>query len=1556
MAEIDEELEENAVLPIHEVAFNGEYDDVKKYVDSGADIDIPDRTGMTPFLFAVWGGHYETAKMLEDAGADIHHVAHSSGNGAMHLAASQSHFEMVVWITKELGVKSLGVSNQLGRNPLHMACQAGSIEGLEHMVDAGGDLTATATNGDTPLHVCVAEGHIKMSNVLISLGADYDAPNKLGYTPLHVAVQAGHQHIVRDLVAIPEIEIHKNARNGMSAVVMAEKGKVEHPEIYEMLREAAEQRPPPSPKKTAYKSRTMSRIASRSMGKPMPGRGLVRAESKATLNSKKVISKFDHMLSNAESEEAKRLAALKEAEEKRKKELELIAAREAQELELARVRMEEEKKQRIEDKKKKMREDEEKEKAAKEAGEKLRQRIEAEKAKEKHRKEAAELAIRKAKEERAAKEAADKVEAVRIAAEKAAKEEADRLAKAEAEKAEQLAKEEADRLAAEELRKAEEEAKLLSDQLAEQLAEQLAAEQQAAMELEAQKEAERLALSRQAEEELLAQQREEEEKARREKEREKDRDQEMEQLRQETARLAALLEEERQRREDSVVLSQLQGKIDDDAATKSRFEAAKAQAEAEKAIAEAEKAKADAERAKAEMEKAKTDANFSKRKAEILEQAAKIRQQEADDARERRLHEQQLQARRLSFDQQRLDIEDGLTRAEKAAKEKKEAWKTAQMQAEVEAMRLKLEAVEAERSLDLHLEPVIPTMPKKTSQHMSDVVDLTASSHAGLSLKRLNERARMSQRSISAAQGVQKQRLHNFVKTQSMPDADYRFGAFASDSPGDRVARHSIGSPQGRVIDTRFTSFQNPVMRHSMDGREVSFSNSRGRGSFKNMSFNSELSGQGRKDKFSRSKSLDEKGRNSNSGAEVNTETKTRKSVSMKIPSPQTPVPANSSSPRPSNRLLNKNTSIGHLSESGGGMVTPPPSGPLHINVDPSTGGTDNSGSPTKYGLTPNSAQSQDFSPGVQLDLRLDGHSPSRTPRTSMEGKDQMMSSQLNGRRSESSSPDKERFQDENKQNDNDNDGEEKLSPAVRLANKKKAEAERVRLRRKSEAKNFEKRKIAAEVVAIQDHKKQQAEELAKYMYLEKVIDHATTERVKVEAEEAARVKAAKSVIDAAHRDSQRRHSDGYSNHKGSSGEEVSKHMYLDNVMDHASSEKVKVEAEESARVKAARSVIEAANRDNQRRYSEGYSIRNGSSNKIVEHKVSPSNSIEEKKSNSDQEHEQELDHHASSSRPPMGPRVKSLVLGDFSIRHMPMKTSSSNLMQAESTQSSNVKTLLDDDDSNSDESSVHNMDMHLDTAVDDYATPSVSVLKHRFSSQNRDEGPRSFEEKKSIDSPSPSTTSSTRRFSGDRSNTKERQQRFQNGSNSGSGSAVGSPVVKKSLSSLNHVHNNSAARLGDLVISEGAKSSSEMFALENMDAFDDMFGEWIGIQAKLQPHETLPDDHLDNEQSLDKYITETLRRGSEINWRLGKLEGKLPHPEGIHEIRKLLHEKIQTLKKLRDRKDSGAALNMKELGHLRNELHNARNMCLDAVDRERVRLNDPEHVLQEEFDQIANL
>lgn len=279
-------------------------------------------------------------------------------------------------------------------------------------------------------------------------------------------------------------------------------------------------------------------------------------------------------------------------------------------------------------------------------------------------------------------------------------------------------------------------------------------------------------------------------------------------------------------------------------------------------------------------------------------------------------------------------------------------------------------------------------------------------------------------------------------------------------------------------------------------------------------------------------------------------------------------------------------------------------------------------------------------------------------------------------------------------------------------------------------------------------------------------------------------------------------------------------------------------------------------------------------------------------------------------------------------------------------------------------------------------------MLKQRFSSSNSSsddaESPRrvnrfssgsnsgsGYGENKSIDHSSPAK--SRKKYSSSSSDSHdnnlsdaERRRNFQKGgvSNGQVGSNSNSnSFVKRSLSSQNHVHNNSAARLGDLlIVEEKMKPASEIFRLDNMEAFDDLFGEWLDERAKLrgkrglQLHESYPADHLDTETSLDKYIVETLRRSSEIEYRLGQLEGKMPKPQGIRSIRKLLHAKNKTMKKLRDRGSLATPLTPQQLDALRDELHVLRNQCLQAVDRERVGLQDPEHVLQNEFDLIANL
>lgn len=594
-------------------------------------------------------------------------------------------------------------------------------------------------------------------------------------------------------------------------------------------------------------------------------------------------------------------------------------------------------------------------------------------------------------------------------------------------------------------------------------------------------------------------------------------------------------------------------------------------------------------------------------------------------------------------------------------------------------------------------------------------------------------------------------------------------------------------------------------------------------------------------------------------------------------------------SPRASNRFLSKSNTMGYMpTPPSGSMASPPPPSPLAFS-SPGGYSTATADSPASdhvsddIGLTPKSTASDQLSPPgtFNIDIQLDADNPNATSRDSMGSISSVSSRGI-------ASPDK----DEDLQ---------QMSPEQRLAAKKKAEAEKVRAKRLSEAKQFEKRKVVAEAVADQDHKKLQAEELAKIMYLEKVIDHATTEQAKVDAEEAARVREAQSVID-------------MSNLERAQGRDLNFSLLKEDYVD--------------------------------------------------EKKDSPSNSIEEQKSHSDQHHDEDQQALSgpASSRPPMAPRVKSLVLGDFSIRHLPMKNSHSDLLRT----GSQASMKSEQDKAAATKAGLElKLELHSDSDAESVQSGEeidMNVSEKWFSSTGSGDDKRtSYEEKKSFDSPSkPSSSSSSptnKRFVADQHavSGSERQRRFQSGGGSSSGGTSNS-FVQKSLSSQNHVHNNSAARLGDLVISEGLKMPSDLFEVDNMDAFDDLFGEWIGKQAELEPHEDIPEDHLETETSLDRYIVETLRRGSEIDWRLGKLESKMPDPTGIHEIRKLMHAKVRTLKKLRDRKNDGESLSAHQLGVLRDELHVLRNQCLEAVDRERVALKDPEHILHEEFHQIASL
>ena len=1246
------------------------------------------------------------------------------------------------------------------------------------------------------------------------------------------------------------------------------------------------------------------------------------------------------MLNEAENEEARRLEALREAEAKRKAELEEKEAREAQERELAMARLEEERRLRLEEKKKKLQQEEKNaldEDAARNMGDRMRQMMESDRLKEKQRKEAAERAIQQAKEERIAKEIADREEAARVAADKRIKEEvaARRLAEDEAEKLrKELEKAKADASARErqlqqdhigemrrieqqeakkrefssneELDKLRQETDRLNAQLKEEQALREEANRQNVLKQQMDEELNALLNSekdetvneslRKAREEVKAEMEKELEMARQETERlaiqlqeaQKIRDEEKEFLQRENDRLMAQLFEEQKLRDESS--SSKERGIDPSIIT--QLEADKARAEAEKAIADAQKAKEDAEKAKAEKENVQAEVALNKKKAAILERAAKIREEEAEEAKRKRLLEERHLDWQKSFEQQRLDLEAEISRAERTALEKKDELKTNRMRAEVEEMRLKLKAVEAMRQEgkfqfdteysgeNVNSENKSDPEARKNGDggdgvqnkkitHFSDAVDLKAS-HAELSLKRLHDRARMSKRSLTAAHGPLDER-RNYMKSQSMPDNyEQRFSSFSSGEPSSSLDRHSIGGPAGRILDSRISTLSTHVQRHSIGGGDSSSPWEKVRRNV--MEPGGVYRGKSQLEAFA-NKSLADNGTSPYEGKNKTPEPPTgRKRVSMNVPSPHSNV--NSSTPRSSNRFLQKSYTVGYVPSTTGSMLTPPSPGPLKLSA-PSPGSVDTDNSDVPLNISTTVPQTlENFSPerASGSDIQLDYNSPI----------------------SQKNSPQRIGTNEENNVQDN------QQNAASRLSAKKKAEADRVRAKRQAEAKNFAKRKSAAEAFAVRNHKKNQADDVAKMLYLEKVVDSATEKKSKVEAEEAARVKEAKAVIASA----------------------LAENMELQQL------------------------------KHNNDRHSNIFAV---------------SDSVEEIKTQTDHSEQENM-----SSRPPMAPKVKSLVLGDFSLRHAPVKNTSSSRnsllkvgsyrsLKSDNSEEEQKKVLQLSSDSSvgSTEEVVlksrldDDFDSNFDGRKQRVSSSSEEVYKNRFSSSSDDNGSpsrknrfssgsaggSSYGENKSSDS----LSSPSKRYTS--------QPMLQNGHHNAS-----NEQTLRSLSSQNKVHNKSASRLGDLVIDQKLTTSAAFFKIDNMNNFHDIFGEWLGNHAKFELHESYPDDHLDQEKNIDNYVNETIRRSAEIEWRLGKLESKLPNPKGIYNIRKLLHAKGKKLKKLRDRKSQKEKMTPKEMNELREDIHAIRNKCLEAVDRERVALKDPEHIIEEEFIQIANL
>ena len=231
-------------------------------IKSGSNVNSQDNMGCTPSHTAVRNGHLSLVELIDDSGADMD-MRDKSEKTPFDLAQEYRKLDITGFLAKRSGnlcsldivssatskagsrdslpddivEQNIGggkLSDDEESDSLHNASVNGRIDVVQRLLDRGADLNERNKILQTPLDVASEHGKLAIAKKLIKYGADVNSRDTLGWTPLHVA--ARHEHIdVVELLLNNGADIHATEREGYTALHIASSWG--YPEIVRLLLE-----------------------------------------------------------------------------------------------------------------------------------------------------------------------------------------------------------------------------------------------------------------------------------------------------------------------------------------------------------------------------------------------------------------------------------------------------------------------------------------------------------------------------------------------------------------------------------------------------------------------------------------------------------------------------------------------------------------------------------------------------------------------------------------------------------------------------------------------------------------------------------------------------------------------------------------------------------------------------------------------------------------------------------------------------------------------------------------------------------------------------------------------------------------------------------------------------------------------------------------------------------------------------------------------------------------------------------------------------------------------
>ncbi|KAJ3438986.1 no mechanoreceptor potential c isoform d-related [Anaeramoeba flamelloides] len=222
-------LDQEKRTPLMIAAKYGRSEILQLYLNNQIDLERKDKQGRNALYFACESGNVKIAQELILAGARLN-TKSDKGNFPLYLAAHQGNN-----VLAQLLLSSGAYVDQTydGWTPLLIACQNGSLQTVETLLDHNADLHyCDPKDGFSAVFIAIENKHVDVFVELFNRKADLQSVNFYSETPIHIACQVGDLEIIQIMIQ-NNVDFNIKDENEMTPLMVAAEN--DHEEVVKLL-------------------------------------------------------------------------------------------------------------------------------------------------------------------------------------------------------------------------------------------------------------------------------------------------------------------------------------------------------------------------------------------------------------------------------------------------------------------------------------------------------------------------------------------------------------------------------------------------------------------------------------------------------------------------------------------------------------------------------------------------------------------------------------------------------------------------------------------------------------------------------------------------------------------------------------------------------------------------------------------------------------------------------------------------------------------------------------------------------------------------------------------------------------------------------------------------------------------------------------------------------------------------------------------------------------------------------------------------------------------------